>query len=132
MPTSPEHITIYAEGGHLETTRISIVATRAPDGRWRSDAIGRSKIWVESATPSDMPRVTRALSAEDSRKIDALLKRPAFWRQQLIPRTFDGPPPLGLMSRQIDVVTPQCSQRWVTVGNQPALLAELDALVTPQ
>ncbi|WP_143051859.1 hypothetical protein [Sphingomonas palmae] len=34
MPTAPEHITIYAEGGHLETTRISIVATRAPDGRW--------------------------------------------------------------------------------------------------
>ncbi|SEL76767.1 hypothetical protein SAMN05216382_2588 [Sphingomonas palmae] len=101
------------------------------DGRWHSNAIGRSKIWVESATPSDMSRVTRTLSAEDSRKIDTLLERPEFWRQRLIPRTYDGPPPRGLMSRQIDVVTPQCSQRWVTMGNQPALLAELDGLVTP-
>lgn len=132
MPTAPEHITIYTEGGHLATTRISIVATRSPDGRWHSDAIGRSKIWVEGATPSDMPRVARTLSADDSQKIDALLERPAFWRQQVTPRTGDGPPSYDLMPRRIDVVTPSCAQRWITAGDQPALLAELDALVTPR
>lgn len=46
MPTGPEHVTIYAEGGHLETKRVSIVAIRGPEGRWHSDAIGRRKIWV--------------------------------------------------------------------------------------
>ncbi|WP_019516252.1 hypothetical protein [Sphingomonas sp. Mn802worker] len=132
MPTDPEHITIYAAGGHLATTRISIVATRAADGLWHTDAVGRSKIWVEGAMPSDMPHVTRTLSIEDGARIDALLDQPAFWRQELSARDNEGPPPLGLMVRRIDVVTPNCAQHWATAGDQPSMLAELDALITPK
>ena len=79
-----------------------------------------------------MPHVTRTLSAEAGARIDALLGQPVFWRGRARPHANNRPPPLGLMVRRIDVVTPACAQRWVTAGDQPPLLAELDALVTPE
>lgn len=132
MPTDPIHVTIYAAGGHLATTRISIVATRGPDGEWRSDAVGRSKIWVENAQASDMPRVARTLPAADGAAIDALLDDPAFWRERTAERSDAGPPPLGQMVRTIDVVTPNCARRVVAMGDEPRLLEQLDRLITPQ
>ncbi|WP_298815258.1 hypothetical protein [uncultured Sphingomonas sp.] len=132
VPTAPEHIMIYAAGGHLSTTRISIVATRGFDGRWHTDAVGRSKIWVEGAAPSDLPHLTRTLSVADSSKVDALLATSALWQQRLSDESDGGPPPLGLMTRTIDVVTPRCAQRWLVAGNEPPLVAELDRLITPE
>jgi hypothetical protein len=130
-PTDPEHITIYAEGGHLATSRISIIATHRPDGRWAVDAVGRSKIWVDGATPSDMPHVTRVLSVEDGEQIDWLLDNPAFWHSRVADRDERAPPLRGEIPRRIAALTPNCAQHWVTSGNAPPLVALLDRLITP-
>ena len=132
LPDAPVRVLIYSEGGHLATTRISIVAVRNAGGRWRTDAVGRSRIWVKDAPPSDMPHLARTLSAEDSRAVDVILADPDLWRETSSPVGHVEPPPLDHASRDVAVFTPGCVRRGSTGNLALPLLIRLDRLLTPE
>ncbi len=130
MPTAPERIAIYAAGGHLQTTRISAIATRQPDGRWQVDMVERSKIWVDSARSTDAPQIVRLLSTYDGGKVDDLLGTSSFWHEAPASAESQGAPHYGLMTRTIDIVTPACTRRETFTDHPPALIEQLIERVT--
>jgi hypothetical protein len=130
-PRSPVRIAVFDEGGHMVTTRTSIIASRDADGRWRTTSVGRSEIWIGGATPMDLPQFDRTLSIDQGRRIDELLAEPAFWREAPLVEDGSRPPPLGQIIRTVDVITPHCVRRVVSLTYQPPLLAEINYLVTP-
>ncbi len=131
VPDAPTRVTIYSEGGHLATTRISIVAVRDAAGQWRTDAVGRSRIWVKDAPPDDMPHLTRTLDTAESRAVDTILANPDFWRETAPPSRETGPPPRDYASRDVAVVTPACVRRGRAGEAGQPLLIQLDKLLTP-
>lgn len=131
LPDAPTRVMIYSEGGHLATTRISIVAVRDAAGQWRTDAVGRSRIWVEDAPPDDMPHLARTLSIKDGRAVDTILANPAFWRETASSPHEAGPPPRGYASRNVAIVTPACVRRGSAGYAGLPLLIQLDKLLTP-
>lgn len=105
---------------------------RDAGGRWRTDAVGRSRIWVKDAPRSDMPHLARTLSAGDSRAVDAILADPDLWRETSLPIGHVGPPPLDHALRDIAVFTPGCVRRGSTGNPGLPLLIRLDRLLTPE
>jgi hypothetical protein len=70
LPPGSPRVLWFATGGELATTTFSVTAGRRPDGLWHVDGVGRSQVWIQGAPPTDMPRMDRMLSADDSRALD--------------------------------------------------------------
>ena len=129
LPEAPTRVLMYSEGGHLQTTRMSIVAVRDATGRWSTDAVGTSWVWTMNVPPRDMPHLTRVLPAADGHAVDALLRNPAFWREAEHASNNPDPSLRGLMSRRITVLTPYCVHQVHSVG-ATSLSTQLDRLVS--
>lgn len=78
VPDGRPRILWYGNGGDLETTTISVIVVRKPDGIWHIDGVGQSQIWIKDAKPSRLPNIDRDLSAADSRKLDAMIADPCL------------------------------------------------------
>jgi hypothetical protein len=73
IPDASSRISLYELGGDLATTYRSVVATRDKDGRWKIDTVGKSKIWIETATPSIFPQTQITLDQVKNLKLEKLL-----------------------------------------------------------
>lgn len=81
MPVSRSVISIYAIGGDLETTEFSVILARGANGAWSGTAVGQSKIWVEGAKPSIMPRRAWTLPDDKGRRLDQILSGKCFYAE---------------------------------------------------
>jgi len=71
VPIGPVRVMIFAAGGHLATTRISVIAVRGAGGQWNTDAEGRDQVWIEGAPPHDWAPIRSALPLDTGRQVDA-------------------------------------------------------------
>lgn len=74
VPEATTRILLYGEGGDLYTTRISVVAVRRPYGGWHTSVVSERQLWIPDTDPDIFPQVERDLSADDSRRLDTLLR----------------------------------------------------------
>lgn len=105
MPASQSMVSIHAIGGDLATTEFSVILTRDDNGNWNGTAVGQSKIWIEGAKPSIMPRRAWTLSEVQERKLDALLTDKCFYAE---PTTFHRSevPGIGVLFMDVETRTP--------------------------
>lgn len=73
LPTTPTMVMLFGRGGHLATDEYSIIVARSADGVWHGTAVGRSKIWVEGAPYTKLPRKEWTLDAAAGAKLDAAI-----------------------------------------------------------
>lgn len=106
MPQAPTMVMMYGRGGHHATTEYSVVLVREADNVWHGTAVGRSQIWVKDAPYTPLKRKEWALDEEQSRQLDNAISRRCPFDQSAASANDSGPPPLGFISRRIDVVQP--------------------------
>lgn len=119
MPAAASMILVHGKGGHLSTEEYSIVLERENAG-WRGTAVGRSQIWIKDAPYRPMPRKEWMLSVKNSQRLDQILKEGCLFAEptRIIGR-HDGPPALGTMTMQLDVITPSRRRSFLLSGNEP-------------
>jgi hypothetical protein len=117
MPASQLMVSIYAIGGDLATAEFSVILTRDDNGNWNGTAVGQSKVWIEGAKPSIMPRRAWTLSEVQGRKLDALLTDKCFYAE---PTTFNGSevPGVGALFMEVETLTPGHERRFAYKGGR--------------
>jgi hypothetical protein len=105
MPIASTMILVHAHGGDLASTEFSIVVTRGDDGAWHGTAVGRTQIWIPDTPPTILPRKAWTLSADNGRRLDAILDDRCLYAE---PGDFHGKdaPAVGALGFQVDIVTP--------------------------
>ena len=79
VPPGPApRVLLWAEGGDLETTTFSIVATRRADGIWTTDGVGQSRSWAPGASPEVTEKFHRELTSEQGRSLDRAIAEPCL------------------------------------------------------
>ena len=107
LPDGPARILLYASGGDLGTTRISLVAVRDSAGLWHVNQVADSVIWIASAKPQQLTPKDKDLSAAESLAVDKLLDDRCFYAEP----TFVGNHAIiGALFTTVEVQTPK--HRW--------------------
>ena len=131
MPNAQSMVSIHAIGGDLATIEFSIVLTRGDDGQWKGTAVGQSKIWIEGAKPTIIPRRAWTIPLDRGHRLDALLVDKCFYAE---PSSFhnDQAPPVGSLFMTLETQTPY-QQRRVSYkgGNVEGLTKEVNDLTFP-
>jgi hypothetical protein len=109
LPEGPRRILWFASGGDLATTTFSVVVVREAGGLWHSTAVGQNQIWIKDTPPTVLPPMDRVLTAEDSRRLDALLADPCLYAGP----TFLRDPNIvaGGLSSTLEIEAPE--HRWI-------------------
>lgn len=131
MPVSRSLISIYAIGGDLETTKFSVILARGPNGAWSGTAVGQSKIWVEGAKPSIMPRKAWTLPDDKGRRLDQILADKCFYAE---PTTFHRKevPAVGVLFMNVETRTSRHQKQFFYKGGHvDGLSKELTDLTFP-
>lgn len=99
-------VMLYGKGGHLATEEYSIILVRTANGIWQGTAVGRSQIWIKDAPYTPMDRVEWVLDEATGLQLDRAIHRrcPASRKGGKVADA--GPPPLGFVGENIDVVVP--------------------------
>ncbi len=133
LPGAPTQIRLFAAGGHLETDEYSVIATREPHGTWRLDARGRFQSWADTSRWTAKEPVTRELSYDEGRRLDAILADPCFYAE---PATMDGlsgngPPLLGALVVTLETASPGHHRSASLIGPVGGLTGEVERLLQP-
>jgi len=131
IPASQSTVSIYAVGGDLATTEFSVILTRDGGGVWSGTAVGQTKIWIEGAKPSLMPRKAWVLSDVKGRRLDEVLTDRCFYAE---PTSFHNKqaPGIGVLFTSVDVETPGHQRHFFYKGGQVGGLSkELTTLTFP-
>ena len=131
MPTSRSAVSIHAVGGDLTTTEFSIILSRDADGTWNGTAVGQSKVWIEGAKPSIMPRRAWTLPDVKGRRLESLLSNKCFYAE---PTTFyrNQVPAVGTLFMDVETRMPGHQRRFSYKGGRvEGLSKEVTELTFP-
>lgn len=129
MPAAETMVSVFGIGGDLQTSRYSLVLARGPDGVWRGSFVGESQIWIKDAKPSIFPRKSWVLTAEEARRLDAILADDCFYAE---PTDYhhDVVPGVGNLKFTMETQTPHRQRRaFYVVGDVAGLTKEVKDLV---
>ncbi|MBS0480378.1 MAG: hypothetical protein JSR79_13915 [Proteobacteria bacterium] len=131
VPDGRERILIYGIGGDLETWTHSIVLTRDKSGRWRFDAVGRSRAWIANAKPFAYPPKSGEISAVDGKRIDSILVDPCFLAEPAQLPVYGGgeSPPVGATVWTVETAGTRIARRFSIIGTPKSRSGDLLAIV---